>query len=169
MKKCPFCAEEVQDEAVVCKHCGRELAGYVRPTPPPAPPPQRSGGKPIAVGCLLLVILGSFGAVVKECSGPNRFAADARPSPATEHRRREREARAACRQFVLQRLKAPATADFLRSEERFGRATDAGPEDYRVLGAVDAQNSFGAMIRSRYECVLRNTDGRWTLQGLEIQ
>jgi hypothetical protein len=30
-RKCPFCAELIKPEAVVCKHCGRDLPAPVEP------------------------------------------------------------------------------------------------------------------------------------------
>lgn len=53
----------------------------------------------------------------------------------------------ACRDWVKERLKAPATAHF--SAESVSQSGDT----YTVTGAVDSENSFGAKIRNTYRCV----------------
>lgn len=60
MKKCRFCAEEIQDEAQVCRFCGRDLATSVSE----APENQSRQTAYLALGCtgaLALMSCSMFG------------------------------------------------------------------------------------------------------------
>lgn len=65
---------------------------------------------------------------------------------------------AACHEAVKLRLKAPGTAQF-GGEQTQG---DGGPTTAAIVtGWVDAQNGFGAMVRSRYWCKAFRGDSVW--------
>ncbi|WOL30529.1 hypothetical protein [Pseudomonas fragi] len=75
--------------------------------------------------------------------------------------------------FVKRGLKAPSTADFGSYSESQVTPMPAGESacKFLVIGHVDAQNSFGAMIRNRYIVTVAKTKGldSWTASEMTIR
>ncbi len=72
-------------------------------------------------------------------------------------------ARSKCERAIKDRLKAPATAKF--------EMTQAGRNDrgtYAVIGYVDAENSYGAMLRSVYGCELAGGGDSFTVISADL-
>ena len=76
------------------------------------------------------------------------------------------EAWAATTMLVENRLKAPRTAKFNGGA---WNVVYLGNNRYRVDGSVDSQNSFGAMIRTTFQAIVRDKEDEhqtWVLEDL---
>jgi hypothetical protein len=72
--------------------------------------------------------------------------------------------------FVKQRLKSPSTAEFPGVfDGKLDHVTDLENQTYRIVSYVDAQNSFGAKIRTKFIGEIKQTSAdRWQLISLDI-
>ncbi len=70
---------------------------------------------------------------------------------------------------VARRLKAPRTAKFPYITDPEVVVRPGSDCSYSVVAYVDAQNGFGAMLRTRYVATIKAfPDGRWQIQDLKI-
>lgn len=112
-----------------------------------------------AAGLLLLVVLGVN-------SDPDASKPEVICSPAGAER-----AFYAAQGIVEKNLRAPATAEFVsRGSDGTLYARHLGGCRFDIFGKVDAQNGFGALIRSRYtlEIEYRASTKMWQASNLVI-
>jgi len=135
-----------------------EATGKDRPYVPPPYTPRRKAAKGTpstqawsCVGCLVL-ILGTVLILTMFVMSSNSGSAGG----GSEDRDRGNMAYFRCQDNVKARLRSPSTADFPFLDFQ---VTRRGTSAYVVTSYVDAQNAFGATIRSNFVCTIEYQSG----------
>jgi hypothetical protein len=129
-----------------------------------------------ALGCASLLVLGVIGWLAIALTPTSSTAPPANitstPRAQAPADADETNAFVMCKDFVKDRLKAPASADFPWLDRQ---VTKRGPGRFTVVSYVDAQNAFGAKIRTHYSCTVSFKGGSvfalrdWTLESLKFE
>lgn len=167
-KVCPTCRHWMPVDAAICPECSHKN------TPVPTTRAEKFRSRPGETRRqtmkrkkvedpegykkdtrVAMILSGVVVLIVVIAAGINDGGSQAPPTtvPAVDHGSRA-GAEVACERFVERQLKAPSTAKYK------DRVTVQGiDKSWTVTGNVDAQNSFGAMIRNGFICQTMTTAG----------
>lgn len=91
------------------------------------------------------------------------------PDPAeaqqAEQDQEKKDAYVYAREIVKEQLKVPSSAEFQKAYEV--NVVEVGDAKYSFQFWVEAENSFGAKVRTTYNCTMLRKDDKWHLMRLE--
>lgn len=109
-------------------------------------------------GCLgIIVFLATIAFALSTCSGGGGDSDSSPGSGRSSETRSDTAAFVMCQEFVKDRLQTPSTARFPLVREATIRST--GSNEWSVTSHVDAQNVFGAQVRTRWTCDIEYVGG----------
>lgn len=148
LKKCKECGKEVSSKAKNCPNCGAPIKKQI------------STGS----GCLIIILFVLFiGWIFSSIFD----------TPSSTNWRTEDNSIAAnvmMEKFVKERLRSPSTAKFPGALERLDHVQYLANQKYKIVSWVDAQNAFGATIRTHFSGEIKQVDkDNWQLVSLDLK
>lgn len=155
--KCKECGKEISTTAATCPHCG---AKNQQPN-----------------GCLVVSILLGFLAiaipvVMNVSDRGDQKTPRAQPKPKDDTDQLAIDACQAAQKAVEKQLKSPSSADFpncVLSAHKYKINTNPQKTVFIVFGEVEAKNSFGAQIRSKFAVEMNRKNGKFETVEVAIE
>lgn len=148
MIKCIDCGQDISDSSKICPNCGCPTSKSIKAEKDRKTQEAWNNMSPKEkkIGTIVTIVIFAVIAIFlyKACSGS-----------VGSNYNTETNAKICAEKAVEDRLKAPSTADFCSYSQM--TATNLGGDKWKVTGYVDAQNSFGAMVRQYWTVTLTLT------------